>query len=323
MDAEASWKPVLDMLAWVRAALPDPSAVNAPLRAKVETMALEGVGTDDLAELARLATRSRTRDLKGTRALAKKVLPALKLAAKDPLAALRALNALDVIKVRNAMSPDDLANFVARTLDVSLRTAWPASTDPEWMMRVVTLLDPRGGVRLACAVVRTVLRYAPKGELRPLRAIEVTERWIEGSATQEELLVAARAAADADRVAHEASAAAVFAPASATRFAAAAAADATYAAYLAVEAARIFATAQVTVVARVVADAVRVAASAANIARTDAYAASGDAYVAVARFIRAQHPTPPSVDAWVLAHLPSGMERPSILGGLRMFRARV
>lgn len=53
-------------------------------------------------------------------------------------------------------------------------------------------------VLCACACARTVLRYVQDGELRPLRAIETTERWArEEGATLAEVRAAAAAGAAA------------------------------------------------------------------------------------------------------------------------------
>lgn len=93
--------------------------------------------------------------------------------------------------------------------------AWNACERPDWMF----WLCARAGVsrRLlvlaACACARHALRHVPAGELRPLRAIETTERWTRGEATIEEVRTAREGARDAYAAddAADASSAAVYA----------------------------------------------------------------------------------------------------------------
>jgi hypothetical protein len=98
--------------------------------------------------------------------------------------------------------------------------------------------DRKPIVLAACACARLALQYVPKGELRPLHAIETAEAWCRGEATIEEVR-AARAAAYAAYAADAAYAAAAdaadaYAAAAAAAYAAAAAAAAAaYAAYAA------------------------------------------------------------------------------------------
>ena len=56
-------------------------------------------------------------------------------------------------------------------------------------------LNRRLGVWCACAVARESLRFVPKGELRPQRAIQTTENWVRGIATRKQVRKAAYAAA--------------------------------------------------------------------------------------------------------------------------------
>jgi hypothetical protein len=114
-------------------------------------------------------------------------------------------------------------------------------------------------VLCACKCARTALPYIQKGEIRPIRAIEVAEQWARGDigVTLDDVYSAAYAASDA-------SDAAAYAADAAAAYAADAAADAAYAAY-----------------AADAADAAAYAASyAADAAAGAAYAAAGAAYAA-------------------------------------------
>jgi len=64
-------------------------------------------------------------------------------------------------------------------------------------LRVLTMWDRRFGVWCACQVAREALRFVPKDEQRPLRAIETAEAWVVGKATTDDVRSASAAAADA------------------------------------------------------------------------------------------------------------------------------
>ena len=85
-------------------------------------------------------------------------------------------------------------------------------------------------VKVACQCTRLSISYVKQGELRPLKAIETTERWIEDKATIEEVKLAADAAYSAN-AADSASYAAYYAAYSAAYSAASAAAAYAYAAH--------------------------------------------------------------------------------------------
>ncbi len=65
----------------------------------------------------------------------------------------------------------------------SLAVAWKACDRGDWMLWLAGRTCKRGSpthrrvVLAACACARTVLRYIPKGENRPLEAIKTAEAW--------------------------------------------------------------------------------------------------------------------------------------------------
>ena len=103
--------------------------------------------------------------------------------------------------------------------------AWAQCPRGDWMLWIAARVgvDRKLVVRATCDCVRTALKFVPKGEKRPLVAIQTAERWCRGEATIEEV----RRAAYAAYAAYAASAAA------ASAAAAAYAASAAYAAYAA------------------------------------------------------------------------------------------
>jgi len=104
---------------------------------------------------------------------------------------------------------------------------WALSqSDAKDVLRAIAASDRRVGVWLACAVARTALRLVPAGEDRPRIAIETAERWVRGTATEQEC----RDAADAAYANADAAYAAAYAAANAADAAA-------YAAYAAANAA--------------------------------------------------------------------------------------
>jgi len=126
--------------------------------------------------------------------------------------------------------------------------AWNTCERGDWMLWLLDKLS--GGSRsksrkllvlTACECARLSLKYVPKGEGRPLKAIETAEAWTKGKATLEQVRNAADAAAAADAAyaAYAAYADAAYAAyaAAAAAYAAAYTADAAYAAYAAADAA--------------------------------------------------------------------------------------
>lgn len=111
---------------------------------------------------------------------------------------------------------------ILRALGDVLRAQY---TDAREALRYLASLDRRLAVWGACACAREALRYVADDEPRPLRAIEVTERWLAGLATLDEVGKARDAAWDARADAYAAAAYAAAAT-TATYAAAAAAADA-------------------------------------------------------------------------------------------------
>ncbi len=133
--------------------------------------------------------------------------------------------------------------------------AWDKCERADWMLWIAEKLSDKNGNRkevilCACKCARTALKYLPKNENRPLKAIKTTEDWAIGKATLKEVRTAAAASA-------------------ATSYVSAAAAAASYAAYAA--------SAATSYVSDAVSDAADAAAYAA------AYAAADDASYASER----------------------------------------
>lgn len=104
--------------------------------------------------------------------------------------------------------------------------AWSACERGDWMLWIAAKsgVERKLIVMQACKAARRALKYVPKGEDRPLAAIECAEAWCRGEATIEEVRSAAPAAADAAYDAYAAADAAACAACAA--YAADAAADA-------------------------------------------------------------------------------------------------
>ncbi len=68
---------------------------------------------------------------------------------------------------------------------------WQTCPRADWMLWLVDEKEPdidkKVLVRISCELARTALYRLPENELRPLRAIETLERWLEGRATKEEV----------------------------------------------------------------------------------------------------------------------------------------
>jgi len=115
----------------------------------------------------------------------------------------------------------------------SMQRAWDECPRADWLIWFAAKKGVKREklVLAACACARTALKFVPKGELRPLKAIETAEAWCRGDATMEEVR-AARSAAYAAAAADAAYAADAdaYAAAADAAAAAAAAADAAYAA---------------------------------------------------------------------------------------------
>jgi hypothetical protein len=61
-------------------------------------------------------------------------------------------------------------------------------------LRELTMWDRRFGVWCACQVAREALRFIPRSEPRPLRAIKTAEAWVRGTATEDQADTAAQGA---------------------------------------------------------------------------------------------------------------------------------
>ena len=94
------------------------------------------------------------------------------------------------------------------------KTAWEKSERGDWMLYHAGKLAGEPGsdarrhlVLAACACARPALKYVKKGELRPLQAIEIAERWARGEANAPSLQEVRHAAHAAYAAAHAAYAA--------------------------------------------------------------------------------------------------------------------
>lgn len=76
-----------------------------------------------------------------------------------------------------------------------LQPVWNACNAPFTLLR---LAEHRDCVRAACACARLVVNHVPAGEKRPLFAVEVTEAWLCGEATEEDVRTVARDLSRAD-----------------------------------------------------------------------------------------------------------------------------
>lgn len=83
----------------------------------------------------------------------------------------------------------------------TFQEAWDKCERPDWMLWIAgKMADKRGcSVRkeivfCACKCARTSLKYLPKGEKRPLKAILTAEAWTRGEATLKEVKTAGDAA---------------------------------------------------------------------------------------------------------------------------------
>ena len=157
----------------------------------------------------------------------------------------------------------------------TLHVVWETCDRGDWLLWLAGKMADKKGwptrkqvVLAACACAETALKYVPKGEDRPKKAIQTARAWARGKATLEEVRAAAYAAAYA--------AAAYAAAAYAAAYAADAAAAA-YAAYAYADAA-----------ASAAAEAAYAAADAAYAAHAAAYAAAAyaDALADCAKLVR-------------------------------------
>src|ERR1700678_2589890 len=90
----------------------------------------------------------------------------------------------------------------ART--ISYKEFWDNSPRGDWLLYFAAKEGSTPHkliVKAACQCARLSLPYVKQGELRPLQAIETTERWLEDKATIEEVNLAAAAAYTAAYVA--------------------------------------------------------------------------------------------------------------------------
>ena len=116
----------------------------------------------------------------------------------------------------------------------TLHVVWKTCQRGDWLLWLAGKMADKKGwhtrkqiVLAACACAATALKYVPKGEERPKKAIQTARAWAKGKATIEEVWAATHAAHADAHAAHAAAAAAyaAYAAAHAAHAAAAAAAD--------------------------------------------------------------------------------------------------
>ena len=138
-------------------------------------------------------------------------------------------NALEILQRLNACA--DAQEWVGIKTP---QEAWESCSRGDWLLWLAGRLeiDRKLIVLAACDCARLALPCVPKGELRPLKAIETAEAWARGEASLEDVAAAAAYAANAAAAAYAANAAAYAAAdaANAAAYAANAAADAAAAA---------------------------------------------------------------------------------------------
>ncbi len=127
-------------------------------------------------------------------------------------------------KLRDMNACPEAVEWVVRR---GIKTAWRDCERGDWMLWLAGRLDidRKLLVLAACDCAETALQYVPEGEDRPAKAIQTARNWCNGTASLQEVQVAAYAAYAADA----ADAAAYAANASYAAYAADAA-DAAYAA---------------------------------------------------------------------------------------------
>ena len=93
----------------------------------------------------------------------------------------------------------------------TIQEAWDNCERGDWMLWLLgkQVGSPRSKSRkelvlIACKCARLSLKYVPKYEKRPLKAIQTAEKWVRGEATLQQVRYAAYAAADAAYAAYAA-----------------------------------------------------------------------------------------------------------------------
>ena len=81
----------------------------------------------------------------------------------------------------------------------SFQESWDKCERADWMSWLLntTGSDHKKMVLVSCEIARTVLKYVPNNEKRPLEAIQVTEAWVRGEATLDEVRRARRTVSSA------------------------------------------------------------------------------------------------------------------------------
>ena len=122
----------------------------------------------------------------------------------------------------------------------TLHVVWNTCNHGDWLLWLAGKMADKKGwptrkqlVLAACACAEQALKYVPKSEERPKKAIQIARAWARGKATIEEVRNAASAACSAANAADAASAANAACAACYAAFAASAACSAASAAYAA------------------------------------------------------------------------------------------
>ena len=78
----------------------------------------------------------------------------------------------------------------------SFQDAWDECPRGDWMLWLLSMSKPdhKKIILASCKIARTVLKYVPKDEKRPLKAIQTTEAWAKGKATLKKVQDASNAA---------------------------------------------------------------------------------------------------------------------------------
>jgi hypothetical protein len=128
------------------------------------------------------------------------------------------MNAVEFAKLLNKLNACQEAVTWAK--GKSLAEVWETCERADWMLWLCGKMIGKQGwptrrelVLAACDCAETALKYVPKGEERPAKAIETARKWARGKATIQEVRGAAYVAADANVYAASAYAAAAYAAA--------------------------------------------------------------------------------------------------------------
>ena len=107
------------------------------------------------------------------------------------------------MKTISELFPTACSDAIKAHGNQTLQEALDTCERADWMFWIINKMEGQPGfpdkmalVKMACRFARLAIRFVPKGELRPLKAIEAAEAWV--TDPNEANMVAARAAAGAD-----------------------------------------------------------------------------------------------------------------------------